>query len=89
MCIPIAPQIDYSTERSYTYKQLKSYVRKFAASLYKKGVRKGDRVCVYLPGCMEFPVVWLGAMYTGAATLPINPMLTEGQLLFFHYASFQ
>jgi len=50
----------------YTYKQLHREVCKFANVLKKSGVKKGDRVAIYLPMIMELPVAMLACARIGA-----------------------
>ncbi len=50
----------------YTYKQLHEDVCKFANVLKAKGVKKGDRVCIYLPMIIELPIVMLACTRIGA-----------------------
>ncbi|MFZ7113201.1 MAG: acetate--CoA ligase [Desulfatiglandales bacterium] len=50
----------------YTYQQLHRQVCKFANVLKKFGVKKGDRVAIYLPMIMELPVAMLACARIGA-----------------------
>jgi acetyl-CoA synthetase len=50
----------------YTYQQLHREVCKFANVLKKFGVKKGDRVAIYLPMIMELPVAMLACARIGA-----------------------
>jgi len=50
----------------YTYQQLHREVCKFANVLKKSGVKKGDRVAIYLPMIMELPVAMLACARIGA-----------------------
>jgi acetyl-CoA synthetase len=52
--------------RTITYKQLWEEVTKFANVLKKKGVKKGDRVIIYLPMIPELPVAMLACARIGA-----------------------
>jgi acetyl-CoA synthetase len=52
--------------RVYTYQQLHREVCKFANVLKKFGVKKGDRVAIYLPMIMELPVAMLACARIGA-----------------------
>ena len=45
--------------RKYTYEQLHKEVCKFANVLKSKGVKKGDRVAIYMPMVPELPIVML------------------------------
>jgi acetyl-CoA synthetase len=49
-----------------TYQQLHREVCKFANVLKKSGVRKGDRVAIYLPMIMELPIAMLACARIGA-----------------------
>jgi acetyl-CoA synthetase len=52
--------------RKYTYEQLHKEVCKFANVLKGKGVRKGDRVAIYMPMIPELPIVMLACTRVGA-----------------------
>ena len=52
--------------REITYRQLWEEVTKFANVLKKKGVKKGDRVIIYLPMIPELPVSMLACARIGA-----------------------
>ena len=52
--------------RTYTYQQLHREVCRFANVLKKKGVKKGDRVCTYLPMIPELPIAILACARIGA-----------------------
>jgi acetyl-CoA synthetase len=54
---------DYKT---YTYQQLYYEVNKFANVLKKKGIKKGDRVTIYLPMIPELPISMLACARIGA-----------------------
>ncbi len=49
-----------------SYKDLHEKVCKFANVLKKLGIKKGDRVCIYLPMIVELPIVMLGCARIGA-----------------------
>jgi acetyl-CoA synthetase len=52
--------------RKYTYEQLHKEVCKFANVLKSKGVKKGDRVAIYLPMVLELAIVMLACSRIGA-----------------------
>ena len=52
--------------RSFTYQQLYYHVCKFANVLKKIGVKKGDRVSIYLPMIPELPIAMLACARIGA-----------------------
>ena len=52
--------------RTYTYQQMLDEVCRFANVLKKRGVKKGDRVCIYLPMIPELPIAMLACTRIGA-----------------------
>lgn len=52
--------------KTLTYKQLHEEVCGFANALEKLGVRKGDRVCIYLPMILEGAIAMLACARIGA-----------------------
>ncbi len=50
----------------YTYQMLHSEVCRFANVLKKKGIKKGDRVAIYLPMIPELPIAMLACARIGA-----------------------
>ncbi|MDD5189545.1 MAG: acetate--CoA ligase [Dehalococcoidales bacterium] len=57
---------DIGDTKTLTYQQLSYEVNKFANVLKKLGVKKGDRVSVYLPMIVELPIVMLACARIGA-----------------------
>jgi acetyl-CoA synthetase len=53
-------------QKSYTYKELYTAVCKFANVLKSLGVKKGDRVCLYLPMIPELAIAMLACTRIGA-----------------------
>jgi acetyl-CoA synthetase len=52
--------------RAYTYQQLYTEVCKFANVLKKRGVKKGDRVTIYMPMIPELPIAMMACARIGA-----------------------
>ncbi|MCK4858861.1 MAG: AMP-binding protein, partial [candidate division Zixibacteria bacterium] len=52
--------------KEYTYEQLHKEVCKFANVLKSYGVKKGDRVAIYMPMVLELPIVMLACARIGA-----------------------
>jgi acetyl-CoA synthetase len=52
--------------RKYTYEQLHQEVCKFANVLKARGIRKGDRVAIYMPMIPELPIAMLACARLGA-----------------------
>ena len=57
-----------------TYAELDRQSDRFAALLSSKGVRKGDRVAVFLPNCPQFHIVFFGILKLGAIHVPVSPL---------------
>ena len=53
-------------DRTMTYRELHRQVCKFANVLISQGVKKGDRVCIYLPMILEAAVAILACARIGA-----------------------
>ena len=59
-------EADDGSYRTYTYEQLHHEVNRFANVLRKKGIRRGDRVSIYLPMIPELPIAMLACARIGA-----------------------
>jgi acetyl-CoA synthetase len=57
---------DIGDRKTLTYQQLYREVCKFANVLKKHGVKKGDRVSIYLPMIVELPIAMLACARIGA-----------------------
>ncbi len=57
---------DIGDSKTLTYQQLYYEVCKFANVLKKHGVKKGDRVSIYLPMILELPIAMLACARIGA-----------------------
>ena len=62
----IAVSTETDTERTYTYAQLHAQVQCMAAALQDLGVRKGDRVLIYMPMIAEASFAMLACARIGA-----------------------
>ncbi len=59
-------EADDGSYKTYTYQQLYCEVNRFANVLKKHGVKKGDRVTIYLPMIPELPIAMLACARIGA-----------------------
>ncbi len=57
---------DPSESRVMTYQELYEQVNKLAAVLKAQGIKKGDRVIIYLPMILELPIAMLACARIGA-----------------------
>jgi acyl-coenzyme A synthetase/AMP-(fatty) acid ligase len=60
-------------ERSVTYRELRDAVARAAGLLRARGVQPGDRVVVLGADSVAWVVAWLGALWSGAVGLGLNP----------------
>jgi len=64
-------------EEKYTYAELKSLSNKFANVLKKKGIKKGDRVFVFMPRSPELYIAVMGILKVGAIAGPLFEAFME------------
>jgi long-chain acyl-CoA synthetase len=62
------------------YHQLKGRVDSLAHSLVSLGLKKGDRVCVFLPNSPEFVISYWAIIKAGGVVVPTSIMRTEDGL---------
>ncbi|MFC2031003.1 AMP-binding protein [Chloroflexota bacterium] len=67
--------------RSINYRELKILADKLAAGLARLGVEKGDRVCVFLPNCVEFIISDWAILKAGATIVPTSVLRTDEGLV--------
>jgi long-chain acyl-CoA synthetase len=53
---------------------------RFAHSLRRLGLEKGERLAIMLPNLLQFPVVLIGALRAGLTVVNINPLFTPREL---------
>jgi amino acid adenylation domain-containing protein len=66
--------------RRLTYAALDRRARALAALLVRDGVRRGDRVALFLPSGAEMVIGLLAALRLGAAAIPIHPQTRVAKL---------
>lgn len=67
--------------RRIKYNELKTKVDKLSAALADLGVRRGDRVCIFLPNCPEFIISDWAIVKAGGIVVPTSIMRTDEGLL--------
>ena len=63
-----------------SYRELDGLVNSFANALAKLGVRKGDRVALYMANRPEYVICVYGIARLGAVFSPMNPTYKEGEI---------
>ncbi|TMH94464.1 MAG: AMP-dependent synthetase, partial [Betaproteobacteria bacterium] len=66
--------------RSITYRELREASDRFACALAELGVKKGDRVALYLVNSPQFIIAYFAALKCGATVTPISPVYTSHEL---------
>ncbi|WP_100011426.1 fatty acid--CoA ligase family protein [Lentibacillus sediminis] len=67
-------------DKETTYMELEGAVQKFAASLQKLGIQKGDHIALVTGNSPYYVIGLYGALRIGAVVLPINPLYTSHEL---------
>src|ERR1700730_3874516 len=74
--------IDGLSGRSLTYGQFEDAVRRTAASLDRRGFRKGDVFGIFSTNCPEYGVAFHAVAMLGVITTLINPLYTAEEAAF-------
>jgi long-chain acyl-CoA synthetase len=67
-------------DKSQTFAEVKDHADRIANFLVSKGIKKGDRVAIFLPNVPNFPAVFFGALKAGAKVVTCNPLYKAGEL---------
>jgi long-chain acyl-CoA synthetase len=67
-------------EKEYTFGELEGLTNKYARGILSLGVRKGDRVCIFMQNSPEFIISHFGNLKAGAVTVPLNVMYRKHEL---------
>jgi long-chain acyl-CoA synthetase len=66
--------------RSITYRELRDATDRLACALAALGVKKGDRVALYLLNSPQFIIAYFAALKCGATVTPISPVYTSHEV---------
>ena len=66
--------------RQWSFLALKNAVDAYASALLGAGIRRGDRVGILLPKCLEECAAIFAASQADAVFVPINPVLKPAQI---------
>jgi len=69
-------------KREITYAELDSLSNQFAGALAALGVKKGDRVAIFLPNIPQFLIAYYGALKAGAVLTAISPLHKEREVAY-------
>jgi len=76
---PHAPLIDFYG-RIYSYDEVRGGARRVACGLMRLGIKKGDRVGLYLPNVPHYVAAYYGIMMAGATVVNYSPLYTAAEL---------
>ena len=76
---PDAPFL-YFLGRTFSYQDILTEARHFAAGLQQMGIAKGDRVGLFLPNVPIYASAYYGAMMAGAVVVNFSPLYTVEEL---------
>ena len=63
-----------------TYREIYDLTKRFAAVLQQLGVKKGDRVALYLPNCPQFVIAYYATLMCGGIVVPCNAAYVAREL---------
>ena len=66
--------------RSITYRELRDATDRLACAFAALGVKKGDRVALYLLNSPQFIIAYFAALKCGATVTPISPVYTSHEV---------
>lgn len=67
--------------KTLTFKEVDESSKAFAAYLQKgMGLKKGDRIAIQMPNCLQYPVAMFGALRAGLVVVNTNPLYTPREM---------
>ena len=75
------PSVRFSGQ-SLTYAELDMRANQLANALLARGLKRGDRVGIYMYKCLESAVAIYGIMKAGGAYVPLDPYAPVGRIAF-------
>src|SRR5579859_681824 len=76
---PDRPAIVYQN-MIFTYREVVSMINSTANGLYNLGLRKGDRICLYMTNRPEYTITFIAAATIGVIVSPMNPGYKEREV---------
>ncbi|HEY0756082.1 MAG TPA: AMP-binding protein [Ktedonobacteraceae bacterium] len=64
----------------FTYREVVSMVNCIANSLHNLGIRKGDRICLFMTNRPEYTISFIAAASIGAVISPMNPSYKDREV---------
>jgi len=66
--------------QTFSYARLKNLIDRFAAGLSHLGVKKGDRVMIYISNSVQWVITFFGIQKIGAVAVPVAPIYTSFEI---------
>jgi long-chain acyl-CoA synthetase len=67
--------------KTLTYSELNRKAESFAAFLQNElKLKKGDRLAIQMPNCLQYPIAMYGAIKAGVVVVNVNPLYTEREM---------
>jgi len=66
--------------RKIRYRELDEAVDRLTTALQDLGVKKGDKVAIFLPNCPQFVIAYYAILRAGGVVTAVNPLYTEREL---------
>ncbi len=63
-----------------TYKELNNLTNRLANALIDLGVKKGDRVALYMPNCPQFVISYFGILKAGGIVVATSPLYSPREV---------
>ena len=76
---PDRPAVIYLGEK-FTYTRLQNLINRFATALNRLGVRKGDKVMLYISNSAQWVIAFFGIQKIGAVVVPVAPIYTSFEI---------
>ncbi|MBT4001781.1 MAG: AMP-binding protein, partial [Chloroflexi bacterium] len=65
-----------------SYKEMDDYANRLAAAFHGLGIKKGDRVGLFMPNTPQFVMAYYGLLKAGAVVVATNPLYTEREIIY-------
>jgi fatty-acyl-CoA synthase len=69
--------------REITYRELASEVNRLAGYLERSGVKRGDRVLLFMQNCPQFIIAFYAVLRANAVVVPMSSMLVTNELRYY------
>lgn len=67
--------------KTMTFNEVDQYSKKFASYLQNDlNMKKGDRVAIQMPNCLQYPVALFGTLRAGMVVVNANPLYTSKEM---------